>query len=425
MNDFYDLKYFFSFFIRKIKIYIVIILLVILGVVGTRAVSLFPQYLEGRNQEQKAETKSSQTDNEPVYKYVTLLLRIEPKYENVESTQDQADVTQYIVSSYVANMYNDSVVQSLTDEYLAAEEKINLDKRNDLYSYGYILDKERTYPYTQYDFMKQLIVETVQPGNYIKIGFSSFSRDSAEVIAERYEQLLTIKIKEQLGEFQCEVKDKSINYVLPIASAGASPNRNANNNVTVTSETAISLGTMVKQLIKGAVWGGMLGFIVGLLLLAAWYFTTNKIQSVSDVEALNANLIGTYISKKKWLYTFLIKWAHAVEGGPRVFESRKDIAKVTQALLESEGNNRYVLISGSGNKAELEEFVSGLGKEYKGLIKASDFILSSVDTILEAKKADCVILIEKMGKAAKKEIEAEIKMFESYDTSVLGVVISE
>lgn len=423
MSDFYDIKYFFQFIIRKIKVYIVVIILMILAVVGGRAISLVPQYLEGRNQEQATESNTDDLQGEPVYKQVTMLLRVNPQYQIIDG--EEVDETQYILSAYSANMYNESIILSLRDEFFETEEKINLEKRNDLYSYGYILDKERSYAYTEYDFSRQLILEITQEGNYLKIGFYSFNQESAEAIAKRYEELLTAKVKEQVGEFQSDVKDKSVNYVLPSATAGANPSRSAANTVTMTSKTYISFGTLIKQLAKGVVWGGMLGVVVGLLFIAGWYFSTNKIQKISDIEELNANLIGSYINKSRWFRRYLVKWAHTVEGVPRVFDTKKDAVYIANEIIANRQDNQRVLLSGCGNKADIEDFASELEKECKRSVKAVEFILNSTTSMKEAKKADCVILIEKLGKSAKKEIEAEIKMFEFLNTSVLGVIISE
>nr|WP_317283895.1 hypothetical protein [uncultured Sellimonas sp.] len=422
MAEFNDLNNIIVFYMRKIKCFIAIVLAGCVIFAGMRCVETVPKYLNQDKNPQKTTETTKTTSGEPVYKNVDVLLRVEPVIN-----ENGDDITQYIISSYVANKTNSEVINQLMDQYLEAEKNDNKANRELLYAYGYILDKERNYTYSETDFVNQLRVYECSDNptnNYVGIGFSSMNEERAREIAQAYEKILTQEVKKQIGEFEYEVESEKIEYKLPTPSAGASPTRVVNTAAASSTNTVISLSSVIKDIIKGTVWGFLLGFVAAVLILGLWYLTSTKIQKLADMKKYDVRLYGVYTDKKR-IFKFWHKIIYNLEGEKRVFDKTQKLADVILASLESSDVEGTVMVAGSAEEKKVRSLYKALAKSEKIHFIKGNYILSDAESIRACSKCDQVILVEEMGKSVKEDIRREIDVYSGYHVNVLGVAISE
>ncbi|MDD7452488.1 MAG: hypothetical protein PUK71_01310, partial [Blautia obeum] len=297
MSEFYDLNELLAFCLRKIKVAVAIILVAILGFCGMRLVDMVPQYLS--QSQEKEQPQSVAASEEPMWSEVTYLLKIE--VPDATDAEEAANRKQDIISAFNANKYNSEVVNKLVEDFYSLEEKENDSRKEEFYSFGYILDKERQYQYSLYDFYSQMLVnsvyQNVQSGNYVSVGFKSTNEELALSVAEEYVELLTNKVLAQEGEFTCEQVDRQVVYSLPRTSAGASPVRGT--ALAVSTNKGITLKDIIKQEIKGVIWGILLGIMASAIVLVAWYYVGTKLQKRSDLKKIGVEYLGLYTNKKK------------------------------------------------------------------------------------------------------------------------------
>lgn len=420
MEGFNDLNDIIVFYMRKMKWLIAIIAAGCIVFAGMRCVDTLPSYL---NQDKTSGNDTEQTESiseEPVYKSVDVLLRIEP------TTEDGVDMTQYIVSSFVANKTNETVVNELMDQYLEAEKNDNKSNRELLYSYGYILDKERNYTYNETDFLSQLRVYACSentPNNYVGIGFTSMNESRAKEVAEAYQKILTEEVKRQIGDFEYEVESEKVEYKLPTASAGASPTRVAN-TASASSNTSISFTDVLKDIIKGVVWGFLLGFVAGILILAVWYLTSKRVQKISDIRTYSDRVFGV-CAKKRRLFSFWYKWIHNLEGEKRVFDKPQDLAEVILASMENKKIDGKIMVAGGADQKSINAIYHALSKDAHFDFIKGGFVLADAESIRNCQACSQVIIVEEIGKSMKEDIRREIDVYAGYGVRILGVAITE
>lgn len=417
-NDFNDII---AFYMRKIKWGIAIIAAACILFVGMRCVENLPAYLNQNENQQDNTQETNVSSEEPMYKKVSVLVRIIPAFDETGN-----DLSQYVVSSYLSNKFNQKVIGELTNQYLEEEKADNSSNRELLYAYGYILDKERNYTYNKIDFTSQLSVEEgagKQGNNYIKIGFTSMNEERAAKVAELYEKLLTSVVEEQVGSFEYEIEGKNVEYKLPSVSAGASATRVVNSSNT-SSSASITLKSVLVDIIKGAVWGAILGVVVAVLVLALWYLTSMKIQKLSDLKKYDINFWGIYPIKKRG-FGFWNRIIFNIEGEKRFFKSPEALAEVIITSLENMGVTGGVMIAGSTDSKIIDILYRKLRNRSSIKFMKGGFILSDAESIKACSNCENVILVEQMGKTIKEDIRREMNVYNGYHVNVLGLVISE
>ena len=145
MNDFYDLNDLLAFYLRKIKLVILIVLIGAVGFAGFRFVSNYRQY----STQDPQTTQSNVAGEEPTWKKVTYVIQIEPQYE--ESVSGVIDTTKQVTDAFARCARSQDVMDELMDKYFETEKQEDVSRKESFSQYGYILDKEKDYPYTAYD----------------------------------------------------------------------------------------------------------------------------------------------------------------------------------------------------------------------------------------------------------------------------------
>ena len=422
MSEFYDLNELLAFCLRKIKVAVAIVLVAILGFCGSRLADMVPQYLS-QNQEEEQQ-QSVVTSKEPMWSEVTYLLKIE--VPDVEDAEESANRKQDIVSAFNANKYNSEVVNKLVEDFYSLEEKENDNRKEEFYSFGYILDKERQYQYSLYDFYSQILVNSVyqniQADQYVSVGFKSTNEELAMNIAEEYVELIMHKVREQDGEYVCENVDRQVVYSLPKTSAGASPVRGT--TLAVSTNKGVTIKDIIKQEIKGVIWGVLLGIMVAAIVLVGWYYVGNNIQKRSDLKKAGVEQLGLYTNKKK--RGILYRLVYGIEGDSRIFDE-DGLAKVVASLTDAKGIEGEVLVSGTCDYKIVERACEAIGKEKSTDLAfiPSESILTHEETIERCKQIKQVILIEKIGASNKQDVSSEVKRFEELGVQIIGIALNE
>ena len=422
MSEFYDLNELLAFCLRKIKVAVAIILVAILGFCGMRLVDMVPQYLSQSQEEEQ--TQSVAVSEEPMWSEATYLLKIE--VPDAADAEEAANRKQDIISAFNANKYNSEVVNKLVEDFYSLEEKENDSRKEEFYSFGYILDKERQYQYSLYDFYSQMLVnsvyQNVQSGNYVSVGFKSTNEELALSIAEEYVGLLTNKVIAQKGEFTCEQVDRQVVYSLPKTSTGASPVRGT--ALAVSTNKGITLKDIIKQEIKGVIWGILLGIMASAIVLVAWYYVGTKVQKRSDLKKIGAEYLGLYTNKKK--RGIFYRLVYGIEGDSRIFDE-DGLAKVVASLTDAKGIEGEVLVSGTCDYKIVERACEAIEKEKSTDLAfiPSESILTHEETIERCKQIKQVILIEKIGASNKQDVSSEVKRFEELGVQIIGIALNE
>lgn len=414
MNDFYDLNDLLAFYLRKIKLVILIVLIGAVGFAGFRFVSNYRQY----STQDPQTTQSNVAGEEPTWKKVTYVIQIEPQYE--ESVSGVIDTTKQVTDAFARCARSQDVMDELMDKYFETEKQEDVSRKESFSQYGYILDKEKDYPYTAYDFMNQCVMEQDTNGvDYVSVGFRSTNMENAEAVGKEYADLLLEKVKEISGG-DAEIVDKAVSYELPSRSEGATSTRKLDSSA---STSTMTKATVIKQTIKGAVWGGVIGGCVIVFCLFFLYYVSKKIRKSSDLKNQNVELLGIYTSKKTGKFH---KWIHKLEGNDKFFNGVGEFVEYLYAVFEAQNiNEGKILICGGGNTEKIEGLVRELEKmcpgskysfEYKGSL------LSSGAAVKEAKTSDYSIVVECFNKSLIDDIKEEAAKCSEYGVKVLGMV---
>lgn len=418
MNEFNDFNDIIVFYLRKIKVFLAIIAIVAVGFAGVRTLGGYKDYQISKKTLQehaKKENEVQKTTGEPLQKTVKVLINIKPIIN--ESGKDMAS---YIVGAFLASQNNSEVTNLLLNEFLEAEKADNQANRELLYQYGYILDKERNYNYGENDFISQMSVSAFMD-NYVSVNFTSMNEERARQVAAKYAELLIETVEEQTGKFEYELMEESIVYTLPSTSAGASPTRVISNNAS-TGEV-VSFSTVIKEGIKGGIWGSILGFAFAVLIISSWYLTSKKIQKISDLNE-NVRLYGIYIGKQR-KFRFWQKLIYNLEGEKRCFNDEKEITEIVAESLKGKKIEGSVMIAGSVESVKTQALYKAFETNEIINFECAKCVFTDVESIRKCRDYKQVILIEEIGKTIKKDVQRELDMYAGYFVEVLGVLLVE
>lgn len=424
MENFYDLNDFIVFTVKKWKTYLIIILVCIIGFAGTRGYSLLKQYANQDAQQVSDNQTSGQ--EEPMWAKVSQVIKIEPEFE-MQNGQN-VDVSNQIIQAYAGICNSETVMQSMYDNWYEKEKQEDVNRKKLFQSYGYILDKEVNYPYAKYDFYSQFLLNGNSVNglnaasfgnadyNYISVGFKSTNTELAKQIAKDYAERLTAEVEKKIGKFDYEYVNDTITYELPARSEGTQAGRTAQ----TTAVFSITTAYIVKQVIKGMIWGGILGVFVGIILIFFSYMMTKKIYLSSDIKKLNLNVLGLSFLQKTKLKKLKAKWFALTEGEKwDVSGGERLILYIREKTINEVGK---IAVSGTIREEYVKHFVKRLNDETDKYIYIEN-VTDSPDGIKKiSEDIESVILIEQFGKSLKEEVEKEVKVFTEKEINIMGMI---
>ena len=286
MNDFYDLNNFMAFATRKLKMVFIILCVCIIGFAGIRFVGGYKDYQAAKNRPvEKEQTDSSE---EPMKRWAEIAINIGPNYDVVG--EEAFNRSKEIAALYYSVRNSEDIMSEMYDKYFETAKEYGTQMRSLMSKYGYILDKEKNYDYVKYDFQRQFAVTTTE--NTVTIGFYSLNEEFSKEVVTAYEKLLTKKVEEQYPGFEHTDVSMSTRYELPEVSGGASATRVVSSGAT--SSASISMSTVIKQTIKGCVWGALIGLGISLAIIFLQYVMSRKVFLWSQLQLGNMQVYGLY-----------------------------------------------------------------------------------------------------------------------------------
>ena len=415
MENFYDLNDFIAYILRKWKIIIVIVCIGTIGFAGFRFQSLYQDYRASQNQPQ--ETVQATSGSEPMKCWSEISINVGPNYEVVGTTGIARG--EEIANAYNAVKNDNEIMTQMHDQFFE-QAKVYGDKMRELMStYGYILDKERNNEYVEYDFRRQFSVSVTQ--NYVTIGFYSLNEEFSKEVVTAYESLLTAAVEEQYPDFEYTKVAEATRYELPETSAGASPSRNVGGSTSAAS--TMTMSTVIKQTIKGCVWGVIIGCVAALIIVFLMYMMSRKVLIWAQLQKENIRTYGLFYKKKGSGITKLYRrWIAGLEGNKTAFPNAENLWKVVLTDIRNRfDDDESIAVCGSTDFKLVRNIAEHLNKQCKSerFWAVQSPLTSGADMENGCGK---VILVECIGKSLKHDLDKEIEIFDNYNVTVVGII---
>ncbi len=417
MNDFYDLNNFMAFATRKLKMVFIILCVCIIGFAGIRFVGGYKDYQAAKNRPvEKEQTDSSE---EPMKRWAEIAINIGPNYDVVG--EEAFNRSKEIAALYYSVRNSEDIMSEMYDKYFETAKEYGTQMRSLMSKYGYILDKEKNYDYVKYDFQRQFAVTTTE--NTVTIGFYSLNEGFSKEVVTAYEKLLTKKVEEQYPEFEHTDVSMSTRYELPEVSGGASATRVVSSGST--SSASISMSTVIKQTIKGCVWGALIGLGISLAIIFLQYVMSRKVFLWSQLQLGNMQVYGLYYRKK---VTFIGKmqrrFVEMLEGNTTVFYEAEDLAQIIVSDVQKRyPESQQTVVCVNGDKKAGQTLIEAMNRvtsnhkfvEVKSPLRSSEAAENPQENLTG-------IVIETIGKSLRCDVKNEIQAFEKYNVKIAGIV---
>lgn len=417
MNDFYDLNNFMAFVTRRLKIVFIILCISIIGFTGIRFVGSYKDYQAAKNQ--TVEKQQADNTEEPMKRWAEIGVNIAPNYDRVG--EEAFSRGKEIASLYYSLRYNEDIMSELYEEYFETAKEYGTQMRSLMSKYGYILDKEKNYNYVKYDFQRQFAVTTVE--NNVIISFYSLNEEFSKEVVTKYEKLLTQKVEEQYPGFEYDNTSMSTRYELPELSGGASSTRVVSSSGV--STTAISMSIVIKQTIKGCVWGTLVGLGLSLVIIFLQYVMSRKVFLWSQLQFEDVPIYGLYYGKKvKFIGKYQRRFVEMLEGNTTAFYEAEDLARIIVSdIMRRYPESKQTFVCINGDKIIGKKLLEAM----KRVASNSKFIevespLYSSEVAENQQENSTVIMMETIGKSLKCDILNEMQTFEKYNVRLAGIV---
>lgn len=426
MDNFYDINDFVTYLIKRWKVCLIIVFGSALLFSGSRAVSLIQDFQQQEKEVENIAVSSNKQEEvaEPMWNRVQQIIKIGPTYREIDG--EKIDITPNIIDAYRRFGSSEKLLNSMYDTWYEKQKKEDSKWKEHLHEYGYILDKEKNYPYVKKDFYSQFMIdgngliglsksitEENRYKDYVSVGYLSSNLELAKQISEDYAKQLTELIKKEMGDFQAEIVDVSVLYDLPTRSDGTQTTRVLEKGSSSTVNLTITM--IIKQIIKGFVWGGIIGVLVTLVIGLMMYMLTRKINVLTDLIKFGMPVLA--VGFKNGSHKFRAKVYSMLEG--KRWDSNLDkLTTNVDKIFAIKNKGISIWVVGSGKQETLQQFVEKMNGIRGNLeYNWTDNIYEMID-----KKNAAVVLVEEFGVSMKNEIKQEIQILQEHNISILGIV---
>lgn len=417
MDNFYDINDYIVYLIKKWKICFGLIVITVVLFAGTRAIGLLHDY---KNQQKTSihveqnNTDAKSESEEPMWIRVQQIIKVEDIQNNSAS-----EVVAKAFDSYRQLGSSEKLLNMMYENWYEEEKKEDVNRKQILSEYGYILDKEKEYPYVRKDFYDQFLIDgnglvnlsknlaiDNKDEQYISVGFTSTNEELARKISKDYADELTKLVKEQINGITCKVVDTSVLYELPAISSSTLQTTRVLKQASVTNNITISM--IIKQIIKGIVWGGILGVLISVIILFLMYMMTRKINILNDLRKMEIPLVG--LGFKKGTHGLKAKMFSMLEGNQWCRNMDELIEKIYLHVSQEESS---IFILSTGN----QEICQIITEKLNNRTKSTQYLCGKED--LNCTK---IVLVEEFGVSLKNEVYQKIKQLETKNIEILGIV---
>lgn len=198
----------------------------------------------------------------------------------------------------------------------------------------------------------------------------------------------------------------------------------------VVGETVV-YGNPVREAVKFAVIGCVLGIFLAVFVLVVAYLMSGKLQSTDKFrEEYGVPLLGQITKRagKRKLFAFLDSWIQRMEEGEYADITREEQLKIAAANLKTavsgEGSMQKIMLAGTIGKEEAETVRSSLMAELPGIsLLPYERIVFQAAALEELDDCDGVVFLEKKGTSCTKLIKKEVLLAADRGVKILGAVI--
>lgn len=420
MDNFFDLQQFLIAILRKWKI--VISIIIIIGLFGT-AIRFFPlikEYVSKDKIDQSKEESIEQKMDEFPYSYIAKEVIYVPT--NINSNGYNENLS--IVNAYVALYNSKDVLETMKRDFFEEAEKVYSKSIPKLREYNYITASTAEKVYDTVSFYSTISVQPINENSIVVSAITNDEKLSKNMVKEMV-TLVTDKVVEMCGEFECKIVETATFATLPTAEGGLAPKSFTNSSQDNMIE--ISLKTVVIESIKGGIWGGIAGVLIALLVAFFLYSSGKHIMRVDVLENLtNINSFCTEKKKYKGISRIIRRIISKLENNVIVLN---DIRTCLEQIFEySQENFESIIIIGDATeklfKDTRNEMISFFSeRSVKIKVIAAPNILLSCDEIKELKRTDKVLFIGELEYSNAVKIKRMIDNIKTFDKEVLGEII--
>lgn len=417
MDNFYDINDYIVYLTKKWKVCLGIIVVTVVLFAGTRAISLLQDYKNQQNNSVTLEQNNSDKKSEsaePMWNRVQQIIKVEAVQNNSAS-----EVVAKAFDSYRQLGSSEKLLNTMYEKWYEEEKKEDVNRKKLLSEYGYILDKEKEYPYVRKDFYDQFLIDgnglvglsknlaiDNKDEQYISVGFMSTNEELARKISRDYADELTKLVNEQLDGITCKVIDTSVLYELPVVNSSTLQTTRVLKQASVTND--ITMDVIIKQTVKGIVWGGILGVLISVIVVFLMYMMTRKINILNDLKKMGLPIVG--IGFKNGTHRLKAKMFSVLEGNQWSRNMDELIERINLYLPQEESS---IFILSTSNQEICQIITEKLNDETK-----------SMQYVCEKENSNCtkIMLVEEFGISLKNEVYQKIKQLESKNIEILGIV---
>lgn len=200
---------------------------------------------------------------------------------------------------------------------------------------------------------------------------------------------------------------------------------------TIVVGEAVSYASPVREGVKFAVIGVVLGAFLAAFILVVIYLMSGKLQSTESFrEEFGMPLLGqiTKSPAKKRIFGFLDRWLQRIEEGEYADITYEEQLKIAAANLKTaiskDGGMKQIMLAGTIAKDEAEAFRTRLVPELEGItVSAYERIVFQASALEELDRYDGVLFLEKRGVSYTKLIKKEKSLVADRNVAVLGAVV--
>ena len=200
---------------------------------------------------------------------------------------------------------------------------------------------------------------------------------------------------------------------------------------TIVVGEAVSYASPVREGVKFAVIGVVLGAFLAAFILVVIYLMSGKLQSTESFrEEFGMPLLGqiTKSPAKKRIFGFLDRWLQRIEEGEYADITYEEQLKIAAANLKTaiskDGGMKRIMLAGTIAKDEAEAFRTRLVPELEGItVSAYERIVFQASALEELDRYDGVLFLEKRGVSYTKLIKKEKSLVADRNVAVLGAVV--
>lgn len=420
MNTFFDLREFLIAVLKKAKL--TIILTLILTVLGG-ALRFIPLVLDYINYDNvTVEDAMEGTDDYPYWYQSRRTLFINPDWEIIGD--NIVDHAEDIVDAYLACLMNKEIFQPLIDEYYVDVARLYNANQEAQIKYQFITSSmSRDFMIT--NFYPLFEIRTVG-SHFVSLYVKTPDEQLSEVIVERWEELSNEYIKTLLDEYDYSITEGQVGVSLPQVQTSGEIKPQTSQVI----RPRVELSYIVSRSIKGGIWGFGGGILLSIFLAFFTYSVSTKVNYESDLDEYGIPTLGVIRGSKKKRIKWIEKIVDSLEGNTSYCESYQDAAKLIAEYIrcKTSKNTSKILLTG---EAQIENILD-ISKSCKDLLADQEdqyiicdgkSLVTSGDTIKLCREADHIVLVEEVGVSNKEAIKKSIKVLQTMEKDILGIVL--